>query len=1075
MRHKEKGFTLTELLVVIAIICILAAVAIPIFTGMLNKSTEQTDEVSAGLYSSIMQRFANEKPGDAFLYPSLSTTGTDSEYSILYKKAGKGLFPGYNTLVYDNDEDVYDAIRKEAVIAIKAYSDVKVLDGYYVPAPAKEDCHYVYYYLTGEVKIESEAAKTPISKADVQNDIINTEDYWVYLDSDGGSGEAILNDENGKGMVFVQVRQFGTDKLLDNVTVSLNSGYEIKSAKTGANGTVGFAGIDLGVVNISTEKLGAISFPNSQFYEGTGELRVKNGGYVGDSAANPYVITLKMGSLGSLGFYRRTNTWNGASWTSTDEYLTENVDITSVFTVDISRDAGIAREETYKTNPSVSGGVQELLTPDGKFLLYGPYLLQIKADNFRTHSEYVQSKVYGIDNDNNGGKGDYADAASPYEYPIIMKRPEGSGSVSGTIYWERQQQPLAGTSSESGTWVSGHTNYTVNTRVMMTNRTTGKIYYSSYFALNESGSYPYSVNNLPDGDYSIALQTPYGNSGILTCSNLPDTVTVDGTEIIVNGRVYYSDVAYGSTRVTVTYDSRGTYDPIQGATIKVKRLGMTTTYSGTSNQSGQYSFSSMKKGFYQLTITVPSYIGTQSYTYKYFVDGSENLVIRMPIPAITISGTIYGYRPDGSAMNVSGSFSGMKMTFFRYSQDGKRLYSSKYATMYTNGLTASYSISIVPGMYKISTDVTCYLDYSGAGTLVNFKTTQTKYISLTIDGNNVACHPNEKISWEQDATYHWRACSKCGTVFDKEKHKASAWTASGASGCYRYCTESNCKRTLDPVTAHNYQYKANGSYNSTCVVNGNRHYECSRCSYGKDESIPKTGHNFGSWTADNESTHSRTCRNSGCGTKETANHSFGSWYWTSHDIQMSPSGSYCYSTGTQRSDCITCGYYKTNQPKVAHATECYMMREYVNDDMYYNMPTNVSVAYFKLPSGRIYMRLQDHTQYSGRRVYTPANPDNGGFGFITIFMERSETIYAHSAIFGNTNSSHYTACSNTPVIDGVTHYCYAPINHIGDPLRSSNHCGCLNAPLGYVVNAYGEEIKPKLNPAWESPYEKYGR
>lgn len=152
-----------------------------------------------------------------------------------------------------------------------------------------------------------------------------------------------------------------------------------------------------------------------------------------------------------------------------------------------------------------------------------------------------------------------------------------------------------------------------------------------------------------------------------------------------------------------------------------------------------------------------------------------------------------------------------------------------------------------------------------------------------------------------------------------------------------------------------------------------------------------------------------------------------------------------------------------------------MMREYVNDDMYYNMPTNVSVAYFKLPSGRIYMRLQDHTQYSGRRVYTPANPDNGGFGFITIFMERSETIYAHSAIFGNTNSSHYTACSNTPVIDGVTHYCYAPINHIGDPLRSSNHCGCLNAPLGYVVNAYGEEIKPKLNPAWESPYEKYGR
>ena len=1075
MRHKEKGFTLTELLVVIAIVCILAAVAVPIITGMLNKSTEQTDEVSAGLYTSIMQRFANEKAGDALLYPSLTTTGTDSEYSVLHEKSGKGLFPGYNTLAYDNDEHVYAAIRREAVIAVKAYSNIKVLDGYYVPSPAKEDCHYVYYYLTGEVKIENAAAKTPVSKDDVQNGVINTEDYWVFLDCDGGSGEAIANEENGQGMVFVQIRQFGTDKLLEDVTVSLNLGSEIKSAKTGANGTVGFAGIDLGTVNISAEKLGAVSFPDSRFYEETGELQVKKGGYIGDSAANPYVITLKMGSLGSLGFYRRTNTWNGTSWISTDEYLADDVDITSAFTVDTSRDTGIARAETYLTNPSVSGGVQELLTPDGKFLLYGPYLLRVTANNFRTYSEYVQSKIYGIDNYNNGGKGDYAEADSPYEYPIIMKRPAGKGTVSGTIYWERPKQPLAGTSSEPGTWISGHTNYTVRTRVRMTNQSTGTVYYSSYFSLSESGAYPFSVNNLPDGSYSITLQTPYGEDGVLTCSNLPDTITIDGTEVVVNGRVYYSDVAYGSTKVTVTYDSRGSYDPIQGATIKAQRLGMTTSYTRNSDANGQCTISSMKKGFYQLTVTVPSYIGTQSYTYKYFVDGSENLVIRLPIPTITISGTIYGRRPDGSAMNVSGSFSGLTMTFTRYSLDGSKAYTSKKATVNTSGLTASYSISLVPGIYKISTDVTCYLDYADADTLMNFKTTKSQYITLTVDEDNISCHPNAKVTWKQDATYHWQECSKCGTEFDKERHKASAWTASGASGCYRYCTEPNCKRTIDPVTAHNYQYKSNGSYASTCVTNGNRHYECSRCSYGKDESIPKSGHNFGSWTADNETTHSRTCRNTGCGKKETANHSFGSWYWTSHEIEMSPSGSYCYSTGTQRADCVTCGYYKTNQPKVGHAIECYMMREYVNDSLYYNMPTSVSTAYFRLPSGRIYMRLQDHTQYSGRRVYSPINPDNGGYGFTRIITTRSETLYAKSSIFNGTNHSHYTACSNKPVIGGKTHYCYAPINHIGDPLRTSNYCGCLNAPLGYVVDANGREIKPKLNPAWESPYAKYGR
>ena len=150
-------------------------------------------------------------------------------------------------------------------------------------------------------------------------------------------------------------------------------------------------------------------------------------------------------------------------------------------------------------------------------------------------------------------------------------------------------------------------------------------------------------------------------------------------------------------------------------------------------------------------------------------------------------------------------------------------------------------------------------------------------------------------------------------------------------------------------------------------------------------------------------------------------------------------------------------------------------RLYNKYDLYYNMPTNVPTAYFKLPSGRIYMRLQDHTQYSGRRVYSPIAPDNGGYGFARIITTRSETLFAKSSIFNGTGHSHYTACSNKPVIGGKTHYCYTPINHMGDPLRTSNYCGCLNVPLGYVVDANGREVKPKLNPAWESPYAKYGR
>jgi type IV pilus assembly protein PilA len=41
--RNKKGFTLAELLIVVAIIAVLVAIAIPVFTGQLEKSRESTD------------------------------------------------------------------------------------------------------------------------------------------------------------------------------------------------------------------------------------------------------------------------------------------------------------------------------------------------------------------------------------------------------------------------------------------------------------------------------------------------------------------------------------------------------------------------------------------------------------------------------------------------------------------------------------------------------------------------------------------------------------------------------------------------------------------------------------------------------------------------------------------------------------------------------------------------------------------------------------------------------------------------------------------------------------------------
>ena len=192
---------------------------------------------------------------------------------------------------------------------------------------------------------------------------------------------------------------------------------------------------------------------------------------------------------------------------------------------------------------------------------------------------------------------------------------------------------------------------------------------------------------------------------------------------------------------------------------------------------------------------------------------------------------------------------------------------------------------------------------------------------------------------------------------------------------------------------------------------------------------------------------------------------------------MSTGGSYCYSTGTQRADCLTCGHYKFNYPKVAHAVDSYIMRDYQSADLYYNFPVEFDGqdVFFVTASGRVYHKLAPSTSYSGRRVYGPNNPDDGLYGHTEYFTELIESVYGDSAIFNRTSHSHLVSCANHPVVNGETHYCYVPINHMGDPFRTKNRCGCSNKAMGYIMTATGVELFPALNPAWESPYEKQGR
>ncbi|MBQ9838027.1 MAG: prepilin-type N-terminal cleavage/methylation domain-containing protein [Oscillospiraceae bacterium] len=883
---RKRGFTLTELLIVLAILAILVAIAVPVVGGLLNKGSEKTEDVNAALYTSIMKKFAVEDVGQSSNYPRLTNNGVDSEYATFADKAGDGTYPGYNIIAGAGGADVLDEIRREAVIAIKAFSDTAVSDEYYISPPADSEYEYVYYYLTGEVKKMKRSELTTADGNDVLTGNIQIEDYWVYLSRDGGSGAALGGVGNGTGFLFIQVLQYGTGQPLDGATVTVTSGASTFAGVTqdGQNGYVGFSGIPMGSVNVHIDYPGAISFPNSSYYNKSGEIMISGSGYEGCQLNYPYVVNMKLGSLGSLGFYEERVVWENGNWVTSREKLTDSITVTSAFTANASNPGGSPRSQTYTSNLYSTGGIQQLLIGD-KFLTYGNYRLSVSSYGYRTYTENVKSTVYGIDN----AQGTYSGFTAPYEYPIVMRYPTGQSVVSGVIEREMTQQPQQGTvSGLSGSW--GYTsNSSVYARVKLTNRSTGRSYYSAYFSYNASGKHSYTVSGLPDGTYTFEIDSPYHLDDL---SEFPETVTVDGRHVEISGKVQRSDVGTGSIEGTVTYDSYGDYDPVSGATVRFKRFG-DSSYAATcyTDANGNYSAEDLDCGFYQMSITLPYAMGSTTTYRKMFISNDEICDVTLSVPTVTVSGTVTPYK-DGYELYVDDVLYDIEIIFQRVS--GSTTYSSREASVTFDENLVYYEIELVPGYYYVNLESTCFI---GLGTSkLNFRTDTERDFDLEVDDYDADNHYD--LYFTSDDNGHWYECSNCYQVFDFDEHSESSWTYYSTSYCYKYCTVCGYRTTgLSAHTMSSYVSKA-----ATCTTTGTRVHYCTRgCGYSYTSTINKSGHTGnGIWVYDNNGsassvgTHHQNCAN--CGTTMNAG-------------TACSRGSTLYSNGqTNHYDkCSTCG------------------------------------------------------------------------------------------------------------------------------------------------------------------------
>lgn len=929
--RKSKGFTLVELLVIIAIIAVIAGVAIPLLINMQKSATDSNLENTVTQIELAVEQYKSSGSKTATGFNTLLDEDDGlfiSEQTLFLEKAGKGAYPGQQIQSSDIVDEtavfndvVYSLIRKEAITAVKAFTDIRVIDeeenpedNYYIDADLSEGTAIVYNYLTGKVSLEKISDMQALLGG--SDAAVDTRTYFVYLtrpfqdSSNTGGGGAVkpnnpVDDEEFKGDFYLQLVDWVTGMPISNGEVGLYNGIETREYKTDANGFIILSGsLAYGEYSISAEAPGYIKYFNDIYKEqhDNANLLVTKDGYVGDSVLNIYKIRLINSTMGTMSFIKMERTFNKVSevWDTVEQQIKEGT-ITIKFEPDTSDLSAAKTEESvvYTADLSENEGIVKLYDTTGetvKNLKIGNYIMTVdlEADKkYRTLTKKVSVSVYGIDDRPDA---QYAGLTTFYNYEqeLYTETTEIKGKITSNM--DLNYQPLENI-EVYGFWdfsTSGTKEFRTYVELWQNN-------VKKYSAeINTDGTY--DIEGIADGTYSVFVRNTYCEK--FQPSKIAYVLRAEGITSNLDMVVAESDY----TEVDVTFTLKFPDGSPITTDFKVEKDGVT----GITNpvvsdvlKGGTATFK-LKPGVYRFTYAKP-YAKTESDWYSTVVVTDKGKVVN----AI--------YQQVNTTVNISTLYEGVSReapdktgqeVILTCIDVGNKAPSVK-VTVDNKG---SGIASVKPGNYRYEVRFAeHYVDISG--TIALFDKTQswltpiTKNLSIQAKCSTDLSKHSALIYESVTAKTHLQHCTLCGyktpsvsCTFNGIKELPT--DANATSSHYTYCSVCKINKELQ---AHKFEgaYKAVGGI--TGINTGTHYRKCTECeAYGLNGVKDKTESCSLSVTNIGTNTHTFTC--SKCSNSKAINHDYTGEYRVVTAATKSVNG-------THNRKCLYCESYGIGNTK----------------------------------------------------------------------------------------------------------------------------------------------------------------